>query len=916
MDLMNFQLMRKPRTKGTDSFQFASMSGADATQWRERDPRDAAGLQGKLDSIGLAPVTAVTGSRLATSPPLRQASAPFPLTPLQQALVAIDSTDRWLLSVSDAPTAQDFRTYRDKLLSDFPDLTGTANGLREARDAVCAEIVAGLLRDDPKDKLARWCRWLLIADILDTHALPDTRLVSTSADRNVVSDWLHRREILVDPGMIPARPGTAHRVELVRAATVADLFVVRNEWSCYRPAEVASIVNTLANAKFEAESTITREQETTTTTDQETTSSSEQTQEDKSQTELASEIMRSSTLQSQISGNVSVSGQYGVTQVTAGASAGLSSSLGESVRQASKISREIVNKAVSKVESRVRETRVQRVFTRTVDRTLHAIDNTGAPNANGVFRWVERVDRFQVFRFPNRLQLEFQIPEPAEYLRWRVENRVDDNSTALRPPPPFDVEISQITPASYGELALRFLASNIPPPPEPSISIGAVLKDATKAEPVKNSTEQWQAPLVESMNSLTIPVGYLAKSVTYSGIALPFLARWRVESSLGTSPAKDYRNLEGFHHISFTVAVAGVATTFDSTSPAADSGISGFSLQLDNVGSDYSSQVTFANAQLKIKSTTVAIEPGVKDRLDIGFTGAGAASAEVSFDVACIAGDEVMNQWRSRVFDALLDAWQGWSQSWRTARAAGAAFGGLGGWDATSPARNLEIVKNELKRQVIEWLLDERPFKGRDAMMPANGGWSRMDVDKARAFAREIQFFEQAFEWGNITYVPYPYYWAREGEWTDLARIEAVDPTFAQFLRAGSVRVVVPARPGSETAVKHWLTYCEIDLPGRLPIPDDPSYVSIAQEIHDLTAPMSGGEPGPCWESKMATTLLWLDTASQLPHNDTRRLGAPPNPPEDPLCTDAPASPTSSGTKKSWLERLLDWLFGRELRNA
>jgi hypothetical protein len=63
-----------------------------------------------------------------------------------------------------------------------------------------------------------------------------------------------------------------------------------------------------------------------------------------------------------------------------------------------------------------------------------------------------------------------------------------------------------------------------------------------------------------------------------------------------------------------------------------------------------------------------------------------------------------------------------------------------------------------------------------------------------------------------------------------------------------------------------------------------PEYLSIAEEIRDLTAPIAGGEPGACWEVRLGTPLLWLDPDNQLPDNDRRQLGKDPNPPDDPLC--------------------------------
>lgn len=164
--------------------------------------------------------------------------------------------------------------------------------------------------------------------------------------------------------------------------------------------------------------------------------------------------------------------------------------------------------------------------------------------------------------------------------------------------------------------------------------------------------------------------------------------------------------------------------------------------------------------------------------------------------------------------------------------------------------------------------------------------WDRYDIIRAHDVAPGIQFMEQAFEWANLTYIPYPYFWGRRDEWDDLNAVKGADPTLVRFLRAGSVRVVVPAKRAFEKAVLHFLVYGEPFLGDPLPIPGEDLYVSIATEIHDLTQPPGDGEPGASWEARLPTTLLWLDPSDALPHNEVRRLGRAPHQPADPLCPD------------------------------
>jgi hypothetical protein len=218
------------------------------------------------------------------------------------------------------------------------------------------------------------------------------------------------------------------------------------------------------------------------------------------------------------------------------------------------------------------------------------------------------------------------------------------------------------------------------------------------------------------------------------------------------------------------------------------------------------------------------------------------------------------------------------------------------------------MIVDEIKRQVIAWLLDEEPFQGRPALL-ANS--IDTDIPKALASAPDIQFLEQAFEWINVTYVPYPYYWAQRRTqgaassqasrgsaggkttaastdlaWDDLITIETNDDNLARFLRAGSIRVVVPARPGFEEAVAYYLLYGRPWQGGPPPLPGDSDYLSVATEIHDLLVPPADGEPGESWETRLPTTFQWLDPDPKLPHNDSAVLGSDPNAPATPLCPD------------------------------
>jgi hypothetical protein len=202
--------------------------------------------------------------------------------------------------------------------------------------------------------------------------------------------------------------------------------------------------------------------------------------------------------------------------------------------------------------------------------------------------------------------------------------------------------------------------------------------------------------------------------------------------------------------------------------------------------------------------------------------------------------------------------------------------------DAGSMQRNDHVIREELKRELIAWLLDEQHFAGRSARMArpsANGQETDFgDVDTAQAIldAPTIQFLEQAFEWSNLAYVFYPYFWADRAKWEDLAEIRADDSQFEAFLRAGSARVVLPARPVFEDAVRNWLMTGKPFINGQLPCPDDKLFVSIDTEVREILAPQDGGIPGDDWQTRLSTTMLYLEREGDLPFtNEKHELPAP-----------------------------------------
>ena len=209
--------------------------------------------------------------------------------------------------------------------------------------------------------------------------------------------------------------------------------------------------------------------------------------------------------------------------VSAGVDAGFS--MLRSERQARKIAREAVSRAVSRIDSMTRETRTRRELMRTEQGFAYKLDNDTGKNLHGVYRWVDRIDTYQVFSYPNRLMLEFQIPDPAESYRWRTD-RADAADTDK--PPDWDLKLGDIATDRLIELAAKYRATNLPAPPDGEVSVVRTLsvEPGKEWEPSTHNANVLNPPTASKELEIPIPANYEAVSVSYEGAGYPAQAQW------------------------------------------------------------------------------------------------------------------------------------------------------------------------------------------------------------------------------------------------------------------------------------------------------------------------------------------------------------------------------------------------------
>jgi hypothetical protein len=240
-------------------------------------------------------------------------------------------------------------------------------------------------------------------------------------------------------------------------------------------------------------------------------------------------------------------------------------------------------------------------------------------------------------------------------------------------------------------------------------------------------------------------------------------------------------------------------------------------------------------------------------------------SFTLGIDVYCRLTAEGLSKWQQQVYDAIVEAYVRQLSQYEEKLAAVAIQKGveiLG----RNPLENRRLEREELKKLVL-MLLTDSTDTALDSYL--GGAEPLMDLDAACENGNRIRFFENAFEWTNMLYVLYPYFWGRKARWITALHLTDPDLDFAAFLKAGAARVQVPVRPGFERAVAHFCQFGEIWEGNDAPLRDDDLYVPIVDEIAANLGKLDDGVPYPegsqPWEVRIPTSLVLVQNLDEVP---------------------------------------------------
>ena len=374
----------------------------------------------------------------------------------------------------------------------------------------------------------------------------------------------------------------------------------------------------------------------------------------------------------------------------------------------------------------------------------HAVLNAGqgAQHVRGVYRWLNKIYRAQIYTYGIRHMFEFTVPEPAAFYLWSL---TQSSAAALTPEleaPNFDDGRIEGT---WHRLAVEYRAAGVEPPPPLFVELAYAAHNPEPGNtPQQNHTFS---------TKLKVPEGYEAFAAVYN-----------------------VRRITGGYDAAYTLQV------YENQIDGSGDGVSGF-VQLERGG-----------------------EGGVRvcGEVGIGFSAWGGYTYSVTVHLLCERTRSHMNKWRFDVFTAIAEAYRDYETE-RQARLEQANIGQGISILGRNPAINQRTIREELQRCCLSMFTESNleQFDAFDQSQPSEARQWRINQPRARQHGREAQFLQNAFEWENMTYVFYPYFYGRAGDrWVETLHQmnDDPDPVFSAFLRAGMARVQVPVRSGPASA--------------------------------------------------------------------------------------------------------------------
>ncbi len=473
--------------------------------------------------------------------------------------------------------------------------------------------------------------------------------------------------------------------------------------------------------------------------------------------------------------------------------------------------RSVTDRAVNTLTQMVKLQRVQREKKTFTEKAMHELDNRqGGSKVRGIYQWVDKKYKARILNYGKRLLYDVVIPEPAAFFLDSLKNAAQPENFQLTKPTDPNISPSDLNAGNYSYYAAQYgVTGSVTPPPDEFIQTVAC-QDAKEVTGTLNSFGGTFDKHYYTAFQIQIPENTKAIS--------GYIQRTNV--TFGQRPN---RLLEVFigEYTFFTFNPAGVLN--HSFSMNGETGV--------------------------IPVTLSSLDQVLQFNFAIG--------------INCQRTDKAYEQWQLKTHAMIMSGYQRQLADYQDKLAQYQSVIKTQMVLAQNFAHDPSIEQEELKKAVIFLLLGEH--FGQAFHPTPNPGAIPPDPATVRDWGAMVAFFERAFEWENLMYTYYPYFWGRQSRWGELILIQDVDPQFEAFLKAGAARIVIPARPGFEAVLAHYQETGDIWMGEEIPDMFSDFYVSIIEEIKARNF-----APGKeiCiseWDVKLPTTLVMLKDDETLP---------------------------------------------------
>ena len=618
----------------------------------------------------------------------------------------------------------------------------------------------------------------------------------------------------------------------IKPIGIGDLKVVKQNLIRYAAGEVAHIENVMAAESRGRNHRRLRQVEEITTEEFERTEESKRDLQTTERFETQQETQKTIQSETRFQVGAEVSAGFGPVQIGVSTQFSTSNSKTESDTNSTNYAKEIIERSLERLVERVRQERSIRTLEEIEEKNFHQFDNTDGENKSGIYRWVDKYYRAKVVNYGKRLFYEFIVPEPAAFYIFSRTQTVDGEDLPVEPLPPVEPLTEKPLEPDHimrtNYLGLAQIYGVENITPPP--------REEIILSRVIGKTLQPEEHWTFTDSELEIPPGYVYE-----------------DSKLSWS----YSGVEDFlFHIHRSVRVSRKS------------------------GSDNTSNVEI---------------PKLSSIFPIGGRGQGINSLMVSVAVYCKLTKEHEDEWRLKTFQSIMNAYKKEKLKYEEDLAAAQIKEGveIGG---NNPLINRVIEQEELKKGCITlWTgfkYNAVPGITHNIDSEPPNNYPEIHINNALEMSPEIQFLEQSFDWDNMTYQFYPYYWGRKKHWLDIYPLKDNDPLFADFLHAGAARVLVPVRIEATKNILFYQLTGKMWPGGDIPQfePPDPSgtFTDINNEdniddefalykdyvaelknesmIGDINEDIVIDPDDPdAWMYKVPTTLVWLQSDMELP---------------------------------------------------